>query len=118
MAATPTSVEDYLAAQPDRARAVLERMRETIHRAVPGSGEKISYAMPAATLDGRAFMSFAGWKAHVSVYPVPDGDEAFERAVAPYVAGPGTLKFPLGEPIPYDLIAQIAVRLAEREQRG
>ncbi|WP_280308754.1 hypothetical protein [Nocardia neocaledoniensis] len=56
----------------------------------------------------------AGWKAHVSIYPVPDGDEAFERAVA----GPGTLKFPLGEPIPYDLIAQIAVRLAERERRG
>ncbi|MFC4127043.1 hypothetical protein [Nocardia rhizosphaerae] len=41
-------------------------------------------------LDGRAFLNFAGWKAHVSVYPVPEGDEAFERAVAPYVSGRGT----------------------------
>ncbi|MFE6925215.1 iron chaperone [Nocardia sp. NPDC057663] len=117
MAATPTSVDDYLAGQPEAERAVLQQIRETVHRVLPEAGEKISYAIPAVTLDGRAFMSFAGWKAHVSVYPVPDGDEAFERAIEPYKAGRGTLKFPLGEPIPYDLIAQVAVQLAERERR-
>ncbi|MFD6268640.1 iron chaperone [Nocardia asteroides] len=116
MAATPISVDAYLADQPEATRAVLQRIRETIHRALPETGEKISYAIPAVTLDGRAFMSFAGWKAHVSVYPVPEGDEAFDRAVEPYRSGRGTLKFPLGEPIPYDLIAQAAVRLAERER--
>ncbi|MFD6394433.1 iron chaperone [Nocardia sp. NPDC055029] len=117
MAATPTSVDDYLAGLPEAERAVLQQIRETIHRVVPEAGEKISYAIPAATLDGRAFMSFAGWKVHVSVYPIPEGDEEFERAIEPYTAGRGTLKFPLGEPIPYDLIAQVAVRLAERERR-
>ncbi|MEV6062658.1 DUF1801 domain-containing protein [Nocardia asteroides] len=116
MAATPISVDAYLADQPEATCAVLQRIRETIHRVLPETGEKISYAIPAVTLDGRAFMSFAGWKAHVSVYPVPEGDEVFDRAVEPYRSGRGTLKFPLGEPIPYDLIAQAAVRLAERER--
>lgn len=114
MTEKPTSVDAYLAGQPAAERAVLQRIRETIHRAVPGTGEKISYAIPAATIDGRVFIFFAGWKAHVSVYPVPDGDEAFDQAIAPYNTGKGTLKFPLGETIPYDLIAQVAVRLAER----
>ncbi|MFD4430091.1 iron chaperone [Nocardia sp. NPDC058497] len=103
MAATPTSVDDYLAGLPEAERAVLQQIRETIHRVVPEAGEKISYAIPATTLDDRAFMSFAGWKVHVSVYPIPEGDEEFERAIEPYKAGRGTLKFPLGEPIPYDL---------------
>ncbi|MFE3545764.1 iron chaperone [Nocardia sp. NPDC059177] len=116
MAAKPESVEAYLAGQPEQARAVLEQIRETIHRAVPGSGETISYAMPTATVDGRGFITFAGWKAHVSLYPIPDGDEALGHALAPYISGRGTLKFPLGEPIPYDLIGQVAVRLAERAQ--
>jgi uncharacterized protein YdhG (YjbR/CyaY superfamily) len=33
--------------------------------------------------------------------------------MAPYVAGKGTLKFPLSEPIPYDLIERVAARLLE-----
>lgn len=118
MADAPASVDAYLAEQPEATRAVLEQIRATIRRVVPEAGEKISYAIPAATLDGRAFVSFAGWKAHVSLYPVPEGDAEFDRAVAPYVSGRGTVKFPLGEPIPYDLIAQIVVRLAGRERRG
>ncbi|MFC6013357.1 iron chaperone [Nocardia lasii] len=118
MAEKPASVDAYLAAQPAAERAVLHRIRETIQHAVPDTGEKISYAIPAATLDGRVFIYFAGWKAHVSVYPVPEGDAAFTAAIEPYNTGKGTLKFPLGEPIPYDLIAQVAVRLAERARRG
>jgi uncharacterized protein YdhG (YjbR/CyaY superfamily) len=114
MTEKPDSVDAYLAAQPSAERAVLQQIRDTIHRAVPDTGEKISYAIPAATIDGRVFIFFAGWKSHVSVYPVPDGDEALEKAVEPYNSGRGTLKFPLGEPIPYDLIAQVAVRLAEQ----
>ncbi|MFQ6326100.1 hypothetical protein ACLMAL_08170 [Nocardia sp. CWNU-33] len=43
-----------------------------------------------------------------------DGDAAFEREVDPYRAGKGTVKFPLGKPIPYDLVARIAAMLAER----
>ncbi|MFF0542059.1 iron chaperone [Nocardia thailandica] len=112
----PASVEDYLAAFPDPERAILQRIRDTVHEALPGAGETISYDMPAITLGDRPVLSFAGWKQHVSIYPIPEGDEAFEADIAPYKAGRGTLKFPLGQPIPYDLIARIAVRLAERKR--
>lgn len=112
----PVSVDAYLAAFPDAERAILQRIRDTVHGVLPGAGEKISYDMPAITVDDRPVLSFAGWKQHVSIYPVPEGDAVFDDAIAPYKAGRGTLKFPLGQPIPYDLIAQIAVRLAERKR--
>ena len=45
------------------------------------------------------------------MYPLPEGDPTLDEAIAPYVAGKGTLKFPLAEPIPYELIARVAARL-------
>ena len=35
--------------------------------------------------------------------------EAFKEEVSPYVAGKGTLQFPLDKPIPYDLIEKIVI---------
>ena len=56
-------------------------------------------------MDGKALMYFSGWKQHVAVYPVPPVDDELAQAIAPYVSGKGTLKFPLNQPIPYELIA-------------
>ena len=113
-----TSLEEYLAAMPDEVRAVLLEIRRRALRAVPGAGERISYDMPAMTHGGRVFMNFAGWKKHVSIYPVPDtsGDEALAAALAPYAGDKGTLKFPLSAPVPYDVVEKVAAALAE--QRG
>jgi uncharacterized protein YdhG (YjbR/CyaY superfamily) len=36
------------------------------------------------------------------------GDAALERAVAPYAGPKGNLRFPLDEPIPFELIERIA----------
>lgn len=72
--------------------------------------------MPTIEINGKAVVYFAGWKKHLSVYPVPSGDAAFEAAIAPYRVGKGSLNFPLRDPIPYDLIGDIAARLAA--QRG
>ncbi|MEV0466678.1 iron chaperone [Nocardia tengchongensis] len=110
--AEPQTVDEYLAAQPAPAREALERVRATIHAALPGASETISYQIPAVAVNGTTVMYFAGWKNFVSVYPVPSGDDGFQQAIAPYLAGKGTLKFPLRQPIPYDLIGDVAVRLA------
>ena len=113
-----TNLEEYLAAMPDEVRAVLLEIRRRALRAVPGAGERISYDMPAMTHGGRVFMNFAGWKKHVSIYPVPDtaDDEALASALVPYAGAKGTLKFPLSEPVPYDLVERVAQTLAT--QRG
>lgn len=61
------------------------------------------------TLDGRRLFYFAGWKRHLSLYPVPELDEATAADAAPYLSGASTLKFPLSQPIPHDLVRRVAL---------
>ena len=83
---------------------------------MPEAAKTISYQIPTFTLDGRAFVYVAGWKHHIAVYPIPVGTWHSSRSSRPYRAAKGTLKFPLTQPIPYDLIERVAVLLAA--QRG
>jgi uncharacterized protein YdhG (YjbR/CyaY superfamily) len=106
------SVETYLASFPEEVRAILEQVRTTIRTAVPGAEETISYDIPTFKVDGKPVVYFAGWKSHVSVYPIPEADDALEREIAPFRAAKGTLKFPLDRPIPYELIGRAAGLLA------
>ena len=61
-------------------------------------------------------MYFAGWKRQISVYPVPDRDDAYEPQLELYRSGASTAKFPLGKPIPLDLIARITKLLGEQHE--
>jgi uncharacterized protein YdhG (YjbR/CyaY superfamily) len=110
----PENIDAYLAGFPDDVREILSGIRAAIRRALPDATEAISYDIPTFKLHGRNVVHFAGWKQHVSLYPIPDGDPALERELEPYRAGKGTLRFRLGEPVPYELIARIAIALAER----
>lgn len=108
------SVEDYLASLPAEVRTVLEDVRATIHSALPEAADVISYNMPAVTIGGRRVVHYAGWKKHVSLYPTPDPtpeDATLADEIAPYAAGRGTLKFPIDQPVPHDLVTRIALAL-------
>jgi len=103
------SVDDYIATKPETVQAILERVRGTIRKAVPHAEEVISYQIPAYKLDGGAVIYFAGWKEHYSLYPASDRlVKAFKRDLAPYKISKGTIRFPLDEPVPAKLIADIA----------
>jgi uncharacterized protein YdhG (YjbR/CyaY superfamily) len=103
------SVDDYIAAQPEAVRAVLERVRSTIRKAMPKAEETLSYQMPAYKLDGRVVLYFAGWKQHYSLYPATGHVvAAFRDELAPYEISKGTIRFPLSEPVPVKLIGDIA----------
>jgi uncharacterized protein YdhG (YjbR/CyaY superfamily) len=117
--ATPTSVEDYLAALPDDQRAALEKLRKTIRVAAPQATEKISYAMPAFEQDGRFLVSYAAFKDHCSLYPASTAVmEALGDDLEPYFSGRGTLRFRADEPIPARLVKKIVrVRLEENAAR-
>ena len=106
------TVESYLGSFPDEVQPILEQVRTTIRSAVPAGEETISYDIPTVKVDGKPVVYFAGWKHHVSVYPIPEVDEALERELAPFRAAKGTLKFPLDRPIPYELIGKAAAQLA------
>jgi Domain of unknown function (DU1801) len=77
------TVDDYISSFPEDVQAVLEQVRRTIHSAVPRAGETIGYQIPTITLDGKYLVYFAGWKQHISLYPLPDMDEGLEREIAP-----------------------------------
>ena len=116
----PRSVDQYLAALPDRQRAALKKLRETIRAAAPDATEAISYQMPTFKLNGRFLVSYAAFKDHCSLFPASTkvleelGDE-----VRPYFAGKGTLRFTPDKPIPATLVKKIVkTRVQENEARG
>lgn len=105
------SVDDYIASCPSQVQSILHELRTTIHDVIPEASEGIRYSMPTFLIDGHSVIHFASWKKHVSIYPAPSGDAAFEKAIAPYRSGEATAKFPLDQPIPYPLIARIVTLL-------
>ncbi len=103
------SVDEYMDSQPAGARGVLESVRRIIRRALPRAEETISYQIPAYKLDRRTVIYFAGWKKHFSIYPATEAVvAAFRSELSRYELSKGTIRFPLGEPVPGKLIAQIA----------
>ncbi len=73
--------------------------------------------MPAFRFAGYALIYFAGYKKHIGLYPVPAGDNAFQKKVAVYQTGKGTLQFPFDQPLPLDLVAEVVkYRMRENEE--
>ena len=115
------SVDEYIASQPEAVQRVLERVRRSIRKAMPGADEVISYSIPTYKLHGRAVIYFAGWSQHFSLYPATGQLlAAFKNELAPYEVSKGTIRFPLSEPLPVTLIERIAKfrakEVAEREK--
>lgn len=110
----PETIDEYIATFPADVRAILKKIRATARKAAPQATEKISYRMPAFAMKG-ILIYFAAFKQHIGVYPPIRGDKKLDRNLAPYRGEKGNLKFPLDEPMPYDLIARI-VRLRVKQQ--
>ena len=112
------SMDEYIASFPDDAQKTLEELRATIKAAAPESEETISYNIPTFTLNGKYLIYFAGWKNHIAIYPIPTGSDSFNKQVAKYVAGKGTLQFPIDKPLPLKLITKIVkLKVAENRKR-
>ncbi|HXQ37516.1 MAG TPA: DUF1801 domain-containing protein [Anaerolineales bacterium] len=108
------SMDEYISTFPKDMQKILEELRSTIKAAAPGAQESISYNIPTFTLNGKYLIYFAGWKNHISIYPIPTGSAAFNKQVSKYVEGKGTLKFPLNKPLPLNLITKIVkLKVAE-----
>jgi uncharacterized protein YdhG (YjbR/CyaY superfamily) len=100
-------VDGYIASFPPEVQEVLKEMRLRIRQVLPDAIEEISYQIPTYKLEGKALVYFAGWKTHVSLYPVPPLDQPLETEVAAYRSGKDTVRFPLSEPLPADLVNRI-----------
>jgi uncharacterized protein YdhG (YjbR/CyaY superfamily) len=84
-----------------------------IKAAAPEAEEKISYQMPAFAQNG-ILVYFAAHKNHIGFYPTSSGIEKFKDELSAYENSKGAIRFPIDEPIPYELVKKIvAFRLQE-----
>ena len=104
---TANSIDQYIAGFPPETQKALEELRALIKASALDATEKISYAMPTFDLNGHHLVHFAGYEKHVGFYPTGSGVEAFKEELKPYKSGKGSVQFPLGQPLPTDLIRRI-----------
>jgi uncharacterized protein YdhG (YjbR/CyaY superfamily) len=104
--AAPKDIDEYIEGFPKDVQEILEKIRRTIRKAAPDAGEAIKYQMPTFTLNGN-LVHFAAFKKHIGFYPAPRGIEAFKDELSAYEGGKGSVRFPLDEPVPFDLISKI-----------
>lgn len=112
-----TTVDEYLENFSGETRKKLNTIRQMIKKEIPNGEESISYGIPTIKIDGKYVIYFAGYENHVSLYPLPKAEE-LQEAIKPYIAGKGTLKFPLNKPLPLELIEKvIKAKLEDRLNR-
>jgi uncharacterized protein YdhG (YjbR/CyaY superfamily) len=101
------TMEEYIATFPADKQKVLEEMRNAIKSVVPEAGEKIAYGIPTITHNGKNLVHFAAYDGHYAFYPGGEPLDDFKAELAPYETSKGTVRFPIDQPVPYDLIKRI-----------
>ena len=103
---TPKDIDEYIGGFPRDVQKILKKIRSTIRKAAPNAEEAISYQIPTFRLNGN-LIHFAAYKNHIGVYPAPRAVAAFKKELERYGSSKATIKFPLDESIPYDLITRL-----------
>jgi uncharacterized protein YdhG (YjbR/CyaY superfamily) len=112
------SIDEYIATFPKGRQKLLRQMRAVIRAAAPGAAETISYQMPAFRMNS-TLVYFSALKNHIGFYPTGSGIAAFKRELSRYETTPGSVKFPVDEPLPVTLIRRIVkFRVAEDRKRA
>lgn len=103
-----TTIDEYINTFPKNIQDKLKQIRKTIKENLPHeTSEAISYQIPVFKLNGKYVIYFAGFKNHVSIYPIPKGPESFRKRVEPYIKGKGTLQFQLNHELPMGVIKKV-----------
>lgn len=99
--------DEYIAAQPETIRPIINQIRDTLRKALPDAEERISWGMP--TYRGKYnIIHFAAHKKHIGLYPGDKAIEHFADRLSGYKTSKGAVQFPYDKPLPLELIAEIA----------
>jgi uncharacterized protein YdhG (YjbR/CyaY superfamily) len=103
---TPKDFNDYSDRFPKDVQQRLQKLRLTVKKAAPQAKEKISYGIPAFTLNGM-LVWFAAFKNHIGFYPRTSAIAAFKKELSAYKGAKGSVQFPFDKPLPLPLISRI-----------
>ncbi len=103
--AAPKNVAEYLAKLPEEVQVVMENIKKLVKEAYPEAQEMITYLMPTYDLNGKRLYVAAN-KKHIGFYAIYNPTD-FEDEIASYRAAKDTVRFPLNEPMPYELIRKL-----------
>jgi len=111
-------IDEFIAGFPADVQKVLKKVRATIKKAAPKAEETINYGIPTFRLNGN-LVHFSAFKNHIGFYPTPSGIEKFKKELSVYEGAKGSVKFPLDQPIPYELITKIVkFRVEENSKKA
>ncbi|WP_042683589.1 iron chaperone [Candidatus Nitrosotenuis chungbukensis] len=112
------TVDDYLAAVPDDARAALAKIRSAIKAAAPKATETISYRIPMYK-DHGSLVGFGAFRDHCSFFVAsPSVMRSHSAELKGYKLGKATINFPADKPLPAALVKKLVkARIAENEAR-
>jgi uncharacterized protein YdhG (YjbR/CyaY superfamily) len=115
----PKSIDEYIKNAPSSTQKMLKQIRAIVKKTAPLAEEVISYSIPAFKLNKTILIYFAGWRNHVSMYPVPKANQTLQKEIFRYQTGKGTLQFPLDKPLPLKFATKIVkLRVKENTERA
>jgi uncharacterized protein YdhG (YjbR/CyaY superfamily) len=107
------TIDEYIGTFPKNIQRILEELRQAIRESAPKAEETISYQIPTFKQNGN-LVHFAAFKNHIGFYPASSAIGAFKAKLSNYEVSKGTVRFPINEPIPFDLIREM-VRFRVKE---
>ncbi|MEK6959509.1 MAG: DUF1801 domain-containing protein [archaeon] len=110
-------VDKYIAKFPRPVQKELLDLRKTIHKAAPKAEELMSYGAPAFK-QNKNLVLYAAFSEHIGFYPSPSAIIKFKKELSKYDLSKGTVRFPLGTKIPFDLIERIVKFKVQEDEKS
>ncbi len=110
---TPNDVEQYIQNWPPKVQERLRKLQTIIQSEAPEAKQKISYGIPTFTYHGN-LIHFGGAKNHIGLYPGAGPVELFKDRLTDYETSKGTIKLPLDQPLPIELIKELVASCVQR----
>ncbi len=113
------SVDEYIEGFPPDIQKKLSAIRAVVLHNAPRAQERISYGMPSLYLNG-SLVYYAAFKNHIGFFPTAEGIQAFREELKGFSVSKGTVRIPLEEGLPLELIGRITqerVRQQEAKQK-
>jgi uncharacterized protein YdhG (YjbR/CyaY superfamily) len=109
------AIDEYLAEASPSSRALLQRLRKTIHAIVPEAEECISYRLPAFRYRGRIIAGFSATSKGCSYYPFSGTTlKTLADDIGAYSQTKGALHFGPDKSLPISLVRKLLeARIAE-----